>query len=166
MRTSDIEALIRLVETSDIAELEVSEGRRRVRIAKYPPGGNGAAPPAGAGPATPAPGAVPAASPPPPPAAPEAATPPRAASGDAALAPNLKQITSPMVGTFYRAPAPGADPFVEVGQRVSVGQTVCIVEAMKLMNEIASDFDGVVREVLVENGQPVEFGQPLFLVET
>ncbi len=166
MRTSDIEALIRLVETSDIAELEVSEGRRRVRIAKYPPsGGNGAAP----GAALPA-GAAPAAVPAPPPASEAPASPaPEAPSGAGtgpALAPNLKEITSPMVGTFYRAPAPGADPFVEVGQRVSAGQTVCIVEAMKLMNEIASDYDGVVREILVENGQPVEFGQPLFLIET
>ncbi len=82
------------------------------------------------------------------------------------LASNLKQITSPMVGTFYRAPAPDADPFIDVGQKVAVGQTVCIVEAMKLMNEIGSDFSGTVREVLVENGQPVEFGQPLFLLET
>jgi acetyl-CoA carboxylase biotin carboxyl carrier protein len=70
-----------------------------------------------------------------------------------------------MVGTFYRAPAPDADPFVDVGQEVEVGQTVCIVEAMKLMNEIGADFRGIIRKVLVENGQPVEFGQPLFLLE-
>ena len=71
-----------------------------------------------------------------------------------------------MVGTFYRSPAPGSEPFTEVGQAVAVGQTVCIVEAMKLMNEIGSDFNGVIRRVLTENGQPVEYGQPLFLVET
>jgi acetyl-CoA carboxylase biotin carboxyl carrier protein len=70
-----------------------------------------------------------------------------------------------MVGTFYRAPAPGSEPFVDVGQAVAVGQTVCIVEAMKLMNEIGSDFNGVVRRILVDNAQPVEYGQPLFLVE-
>jgi acetyl-CoA carboxylase biotin carboxyl carrier protein len=71
-----------------------------------------------------------------------------------------------MVGTFYRSPAPGSEPFTEIGQAVTVGQTVCIVEAMKLMNEIGSDFNGVIRRVLTENGQPVEYGQPLFLVET
>ena len=71
-----------------------------------------------------------------------------------------------MVGTFYRAPAPGSEPFADVGQSVAAGQTVCIVEAMKLMNEIGSDYSGVVRKILVENAQPVEYGQPLFLVET
>jgi acetyl-CoA carboxylase biotin carboxyl carrier protein len=86
--------------------------------------------------------------------------------GEEKLASNLKQIKSPMVGTFYRAPAPGSEPFAEIGQTVAVGQTVCIVEAMKLMNEIGSDFNGVIRRVLTENGQPVEYGQPLFLIET
>jgi acetyl-CoA carboxylase biotin carboxyl carrier protein len=71
-----------------------------------------------------------------------------------------------MVGTFYRAPAPDADPFIEVGQQIQLGQTVCIVEAMKVMNEIGSDYSGVIRQVLIENSQPVEYGQPLFLVET
>ena len=71
-----------------------------------------------------------------------------------------------MVGTFYRAPAPGSEPFTDIGQGVAAGQTVCIVEAMKLMNEIGSDYNGVVRKILVENAQPVEYGQPLFLVET
>lgn len=153
MRREEIEELIRLVEKSDIHELEVCEGRRKVRISK------GAAPAA----------AAPAAAPPPPAAAAAPALSP--APGDASspdeekLASNLKQITSPMVGTFYRAPAPGAEAFVSEGQTVSVGQTVCIVEAMKLMNEIGSDFNGVVRKVLIENAQPVEFGQPLFLIE-
>ena len=82
------------------------------------------------------------------------------------LASNLKQIKSPMVGTVYRAPAPGSEPFTDIGQPVAVGQTVCIVEAMKLMTEIGSDFSGVIRRVLVENGQPVDYGQPLFLIET
>src|SRR5262249_21387363 len=88
------------------------------------------------------------------------------APAEGKLASNLKQIKSPMVGTVYRAPAPGSEPFIDIGQPVAVGQTVCIVEAMKLMNEIGSDFSGVVRRVLVENGQPVEYGQPLFLIET
>jgi len=77
----------------------------------------------------------------------------------------LKEIKSPMVGTFYSAPEPGADPYVKVGSRVSAGQTVCIIEAMKIMNEIEAEFGGVVREILVENAQAVEFGQPLFRVD-
>jgi acetyl-CoA carboxylase biotin carboxyl carrier protein len=78
---------------------------------------------------------------------------------------NLQEIKSPMVGTFYRAPAPDARPFVEVGEKVSRGQVVCIIEAMKLMNEIESEFDGRVTEILVQNAQPVQFGQPLVLIE-
>jgi acetyl-CoA carboxylase biotin carboxyl carrier protein len=154
MRKEEIEELIRLVEESQINELEISEGRKTIRISK---GNTGFALP------------VPAAS--------HISTPdsvtqpvenkqedPSAAS--AGLASNLKQITSPMVGTFYAAPSPDAEPFVSEGQAVAVGQTVCIVEAMKLMNEIGSDFNGVIRKVLIENAQPVEYGQPLFLVET
>ncbi|HET6349900.1 MAG TPA: acetyl-CoA carboxylase biotin carboxyl carrier protein [Candidatus Krumholzibacteria bacterium] len=153
MRKQEIEELIRLVEDSQITELEVSQGRNRIRISK-----NGS--PA-------AMTAMPMAAP--------IAMPTRAAkeveeteeaTAEDKLASNLKQIKSPMVGTVYRAPAPGAEPFVDLGQTVAVGQTVCIVEAMKLMNEIGSDFSGVIRRVLVENGQPVEYGQPLFLVET
>ncbi len=146
----EIKELIKLVEDSDISELEVSDGKRNIRIAK-----GGMAPAV----AVPAVSPAPAAS-----AAPPAADAPE--SGEEALASNLKQVVSPMVGTFYRSPAPGADAFVEVGQTVSVGQTVCIVEAMKLMNEIGSDFGGIVRKILVENAQPIEYGQPLFLVET
>jgi acetyl-CoA carboxylase biotin carboxyl carrier protein len=153
MRKEEIEELIRLVESSQINELEVQEGRKKIRISK---GGATAA----FMPATPV--AYP--------AAPvgnyeesETAESPRA---EEKLASNLKQIKSPMVGTFYRSPAPGSEPFTEIGQAVSVGQTVCIVEAMKLMNEIGSDFNGVIRRVLTENGQPVEYGQPLFLIET
>ena len=151
MRKQEIEELIRLVEESQIAELEVSHGRTRIRIAKggglahgvhVGPVMHGVHAPA---PAAPAPGGEP-------------------AEADQ-LASNLKEIKSPMVGTFYRAPAPGSDAFVDVGQPVAVGQTVCIVEAMKLMNEIGSDFSGIIRRVLIENGQPVEYGQPLFLVE-
>jgi acetyl-CoA carboxylase biotin carboxyl carrier protein len=153
MRKEEIEELVRLVEDSKINELEVSHGRTKIRISK---GGS----PAGAS-AVPAAAAAPA----PIPVAPLAEA---GAEGpdEEKLASNLKQIKSPMVGTFYRAPAPGSEPFTEVGQSVAVGQTVRIVEAMKLMNEIGSDFNGVIRRVLTENGQPVEYGQPLFLVET
>lgn len=151
MRKEEIIHLIRLVEESKINELEIWEGRRKIRISK---GHTNSGSLAGGAVQFVQPVAVQA----PPPVEPEAGQPPQ-------LAPNLKEITSPMVGTFYRAPAPDADPFVEVGHTVEVGQTVCIVEAMKLMNEIGSDVRGIVRRVLVENGQPVEFGQPLFLVE-
>jgi acetyl-CoA carboxylase biotin carboxyl carrier protein len=152
MRKQEIEELIRLVEESKITELEVSHGRTRIRISK---GGTpftmAAAPMHAPMPAAQAPGEV--------------------DEGEDApiedkLASNLKQVKSPMVGTVYRAPAPGSEPFIDIGQPVAVGQTVCIVEAMKLMNEISSDFSGVIRRVLIENGQPVEYGQPLFLVET
>lgn len=157
MRKQEIEELIRLVEGSGISELEVSRGRTRIRISK----GGAAVPPAGtvfqaASAATPS-------------SAPLRVQPDDAngvESGEEKLASNLKQIKSPMVGTFYRAPAPGSEPFAEIGQTVAVGQTVCIVEAMKLMNEIGSDYNGVIRRVLTENGQPVEYGQPLFLIET
>jgi acetyl-CoA carboxylase biotin carboxyl carrier protein len=153
MRKQEIEELIRLVEDSGINELEVSHGRSRIRISKG----------ASSAPQIVAAAPVPAAAPVREPAGDDAAG---ESSGEEKLASNLKQIKSPMVGTFYRAPAPGSEPFAEVGQTVTVGQTVCIVEAMKLMNEIGSDFNGVIRRVLTENGQPVEYGQPLFLVET
>jgi acetyl-CoA carboxylase biotin carboxyl carrier protein len=155
MNKREIEELIRLVEESKITELEVSQGRTRIRISK-----NGVAVPVThiSAPAAAAPLAAA-------PAAKEVEE-SEESSAEGKLASNLKQIKSPMVGTVYRAPAPGSEPFVDIGQPVAVGQTVCIVEAMKLMNEIGSDFSGVVRRVLVENGQPVEYGQPLFLVET
>jgi acetyl-CoA carboxylase biotin carboxyl carrier protein len=154
MDKREIEELIRLVEESKISELEVCRGRTRIRIAK-----NGSAPPPVAAafvPAAPVSG--------PSPVDDSSTTEEMDAAGEK-LASNLKQIKSPMVGTFYRAPAPGSEAFVEIGQPVAVGQTVCIVEAMKLMNEIGSDFSGVIRRVLLENGQPVEYGQPLFLIE-
>jgi acetyl-CoA carboxylase biotin carboxyl carrier protein len=146
MRREELEELIKLVEESNISELEICEGKRSVRIAKNRPSPDG-----GAASVAPSADIVPSSEP--------------SSTGEAKLASNLKEITSPMVGTFYRAPAPDADLFVDIGQRVAVGQTVCIVEAMKLMNEIGAEFNGTVREVLVENGQPVEFGQALFLVE-
>ncbi len=154
MRKEEIEELIRLVEESQINELEISEGRKKIRISK----GNPALPTV----ISPAAQLAPVNSA----AQPIENTQGEAPTDSAALASNLKQITSPMVGTFYRAPAPGSEPFVEEGQQIAVGQTVCIVEAMKLMNEIGSDINGVVRKVLIENAQPVEYGQPLFLVET
>jgi acetyl-CoA carboxylase biotin carboxyl carrier protein len=98
-----------------------------------------------------------------PPAAPAAA--PAAGAPAAAAASQLKEIRSPMVGTFYAAPEPGAEPYVRVGQRVTAGQTVCIVEAMKIMNEIEAEFGGVIREVSVEDATPVEYGQVLFRVD-
>jgi acetyl-CoA carboxylase biotin carboxyl carrier protein len=151
MRKEEIIELIRLVEESKINELEICEGRRKIRISKGHTNSGGT----GGGPAQTFQHVID-----------SAAAPPLEAPAKAPeLAPNLKEITSPMVGTFYRAPAPDADPFVDIGHAVEVGQTVCIVEAMKLMNEIGSDIRGVIRRVLVENGQPVEFGQPLFLVE-
>ena len=100
-------------------------------------------------------------------AAPAAAPAPAAASESAAapaVAEDTRTINSPMVGTFYRAPSPGAKPFADVGQKVKAGDTVCIIEAMKLLNEIETEYDGVIKEILVENGQPVEFGQPLFVI--
>ncbi len=155
MNKQEIEELIRLVEESKITELEVSQGRTRIRISK-----NGVAVPVTH--VTAAPAALPIQGA----ASREVEDNEDSSPAEDKLASNLKQIKSPMVGTVYRAPAPGSEPFIDIGQPVAVGQTVCIVEAMKLMNEIGSDFSGVVRRVLVENGQPVEYGQPLFLVET
>ena len=146
-----IKKLIELVEESGIAELEISEGEESVRISRY--GSAPAAPVHYA--AAPAPIAMPTAAP----AAIEAPAIPEAAT--------LKghQVLSPMVGTFYRSPSPDAKPFVEVGQTVSVGDSLCIVEAMKMMNQIAADKSGVVTAILVEDGQAVEFDQPLVVIE-
>ena len=154
MRKEEIAELIRLVEESKINELEICEGRNKIRISKGPSSA-GAVPNFIVPPVQPGVGG----------SAGDVAGTESAEVADK-LAPNLKEITSPMVGTIYRAPAPDADPFVDVGQIVEVGQTVCIVEAMKLMNEIGADIRGTIKEVLVENGQPVEFGQALFLIET
>ena len=149
-----LKTLIELVETSGIAELEIQEGEERVRITRATPAGAGHVVP------QPAPVHVVAATP--------AAAPPQAAPAAEAPAapeePGGHLVKSPMVGTFYRAASPGAKPFVEVGDTVAVGDTLCIIEAMKLMNEIESDRSGVVKAILVENGQPVEFGQPLFVI--
>jgi len=144
-----LKKLIDLVEESGIAELEITEGEEKVRIAKS---GLVAAPVAQAA-AAPAPAGVGETRP-----ANAAAAAPAEAAHDGHV------LKSPMVGTFYRAPSPDAAAFVEVGQTVKEGQTICIVEAMKLMNEIEADASGVVKAILVENGQPVEYGQPLFVI--
>ena len=148
-----LKKLIDLVEESGIAEIEVTEGEEKVRITRSlaAPQPVYAAAPAVA--AAPAPAAAAAA-----PVADEGA--PAAPARDLS-----KAQTSPMVGTFYRAPGPNAPVFVEVGQSVNAGDTLCIIEAMKLMNEIEAERSGVVKEILVENGQPVEFGEPLFIIE-
>jgi acetyl-CoA carboxylase biotin carboxyl carrier protein len=142
-----IKTLIDLVQESGIAELEITEGEEKVRISRH-----------GTAPAAPqyiqsAPAQIVA------PAATAAAVP------AAAVEPAGHTLKSPMVGTFYRSPSPGASSFIEVGAAVTKGQTLCIIEAMKLLNEIESDAAGVVKAILVENGQPVEYGQPLFIIE-
>lgn len=152
MRELFIRKLIKLVEQSEIDSLEVSSWGRRVRIMKSRPPSNGQAPAQTHVVSSPLSHRIEA-----PRVAMETAAPPT----PSATAPT-RQITAPMVGTFYGKLAPDSRAFVEVGDTVRVGQVVCIVEAMKLMNEIQSDADGIVSEVLVEDGQPVEYGQPLF----
>lgn len=146
----ELRALIKLVQRTGIGEIELESNGRSVRISAQGGGGTWVA--------------APAAAPMPVSAAPAAAAAAPAAA-PAAAASNHKAVTSPMVGTFYRSPAPDADPFVEVGDLVEVGQTVCIIEAMKLMNEIEADVKGRVVQILLDNAQPVEFGQKLFLIE-
>ena len=149
-----IKKLIDLVQESGIAELEITEGEEKVRIAKHPP--TNFTMPAPAGPTVVAS---------PVPVAPQAVAAPTepAPSAESAL-PAGHIVKSPMVGTFYRAPSPGAAPFVEVGQTVKEGDPLCIIEAMKLMNEIEADAAGVIKAILVTNGEPVEFGEPLFII--
>src|ERR1700744_849098 len=154
-----LQTLIDLPSESGISELEVTEGEGKVRIVKnaapvYMPQAaqmpyfpQGYAPQS---PSAPMPGAAAAAA--------------VAGAPAAAAAPQGHVVTSPMVGTFYRAPSPGADAFVQVGDTVKEGDTICIIEAMKLLNEIEAEKSGVVKEILVENGQAVEYGQPLFVV--
>lgn len=147
-----LKTLIDLVAESGISELEVTEGEGKVRIVKAPPQVI----------AAPMQMAMPAAAPQIAAQAPAAAAAPAAPA--APVVPQGHIVTSPMVGTFYRAPSPGADPFAQVGDSVKEGQTLCIIEAMKLLNEIESDKAGVIKEILVENGQAVEYGQPLFVI--
>ncbi|HEX6926068.1 MAG TPA: acetyl-CoA carboxylase biotin carboxyl carrier protein [Longimicrobiaceae bacterium] len=159
-----LRGLIAAVDDSGIDSLEISRGGTRIRISKTPGGAataaHSVAPAAEAHPPPPAP-----ANPPAPPPAPGAAAEPPVPAPPTTPPNNWVEIKSPMVGTFYRAPSPEAPPYVEVGSRVVRGQTLCILEAMKLMNELESDVAGVVREILVENGQPVEYGQVLYRIE-
>ena len=148
-----LKKLIDLVQESGIAELEITEGEERVRIAR---GGavsvtpnSGSATPVAVAPASAAIAQLPAAT---------------AVAAPAEGAPEGHIVKSPMVGTFYRAPSPDAKPFVEVGGTVKAGDTICVLEAMKLMNEIEADASGTIKAILVENGQPVEYGQALFII--
>jgi acetyl-CoA carboxylase biotin carboxyl carrier protein len=146
-----VKKLIELLEESGIAEIEITEGEESVRISRYPVTG-----PAALQAAMPIMAAAPAA------AAPAAAVAPAAAIE----APSAgHRITAPMVGTYYGAPAPGAKSFVELGSHVEVGDTLCIIEAMKMMNQIEAETSGTVVSILAENGEPVEYGQPLFIIE-
>ncbi len=149
-----VKKLIELLEESGIAEIEIKEGEEAVRISRMP---TGAYANHGAGPYLMAPPvahiAAPAAAPPP---AEVPAAKPRA---------NEHVVTAPMVGTFYAAPTPGAKSFVDIGDEVKVGQVLCIIEAMKMMNQIEADKSGKVTSIMAQNGDPVEFGQPLFVIE-
>lgn len=145
-----VKKLIELLEESGVAEIEIKEGEESVRISRAAP--QSSVPMM----AAPAPMPVPAATPVPAAAAEEAAA--------GSELPEGHVVKSPMVGTFYRAPSPGASPFVEVGQQVNDGDTLCIIEAMKLLNQIEADKSGTIKAILVENGQPVEYDQPLFVI--
>ncbi len=171
MNENEIRKLVKIVEESNISELEVSRWGKKVRIIKSPSPSNNNSPssshtivvspaPSEAAPAAappqvqePAPQPAPTQAPAPPPAEPKAEE-----------VGNIIEIRSPMVGTFYRAPAPDADPYVEVGDHVTPGKVLCIIEAMKLMNEIEAEVSGTIVDILVENAQPVEYNQPLFKV--
>jgi len=144
-----VKKLIELLEESGVAEIEIHEGEESVRISRY----SSSAP----APVAAAPVAMAAA-----PAAPVAAAP---VIEEPAGIPAGHAVKSPMVGTFYRSSSPGASSFVEVGQSVAVGETLCIIEAMKMLNQIEADKAGVIKAILVENAEPVEFGQPLFVIE-
>jgi acetyl-CoA carboxylase biotin carboxyl carrier protein len=147
-----VKKLIELLEESGISELEISEGEESVRISRHPRAGMQVA-------AQTAPIVH---------AAPAAATPPATAAtsaGERAPRNDEHTVTSPMVGTYYSSASPGAKPFVEIGSEIKVGQILCIIEAMKMMNQIESDKEGRVTAMLAKNGEPVEFGQPLFIIE-
>jgi len=143
-----VKKLIELLEESDIAEIEIHEGEESVRISRTSQI------------AIPAPVAAPAAAP----VAAPAAAPAEISTDSAAPEISGHQVKSPMVGTFYRSPSPDAKPFVEEGDQVSAGDTLCIVEAMKILNQIESDKSGTIKKILVENGEPLEFNQPIFII--
>ena len=150
-----VKKLIELLDESGIAEIEITEGEEAVRISRYPTGAAAAPAPAYA---------------PPPPAAPasQASAPASAQPSEPATAPPEEdgfQIKAPMVGTYYSASSPGAAAYVQVGDRVSEGDTLCIIEAMKMMNQIEADVSGVIKSIRVQNGEPVEYGQTLFVID-
>ncbi|TVP74348.1 MAG: acetyl-CoA carboxylase biotin carboxyl carrier protein [Gemmatimonadales bacterium] len=160
-----VRELIRAIDESSIDSIEIERGGTSIRLNKTPPS-------SGHVQAAVAPVASPNPAPAPQPAAPvpgtqsgESGSVGTGTDGEGATASNLVEVTSPMVGTFYRSPSPGADPFTEVGKKISGGQTLCIIEAMKLMNELESELEGTVRDILVEDGEPVEYGQVLFRIE-
>ena len=149
-----VKKLIELLDESGIAEIEITEGEESVRISRYPQGVVAASAPVAAATAPLAPTAAPAAS----------------ADGEAAPALNAPEedgyeVTSPMVGTFYAASSPGAAPYVQVGDRVNEGDTLCIIEAMKMMNQIESEVSGTIKSIRIQNGEPVEYGQTLFVID-
>lgn len=144
-----VKKLIELLEESGIAEIEINEGEESVRISRYSPNAPVAAPVQYAAA----------------PAAPVAAPTVAATESKADDIPDGHTVNSPMVGTFYTAPSPGAKDFVNVGDTVSEGDTICIIEAMKILNQIEADKSGKIKAILAENGQPVEFGQPLIVIE-
>jgi acetyl-CoA carboxylase biotin carboxyl carrier protein len=155
MDVRKIKKLVDLIENSGITEIEIKEGEESVRISRYTAPAQSAPiqtspPPAMATVDAPAPATSPALSP---------------AAEESASIPSGHAIESPMVGTFYRSPSPGSKAFIEIGDQVAVGDTICIIEAMKMLNQIESDVAGTVKAILVENEQPVEFGQPLIIIE-
>ena len=150
-----IKKLIELLEESGIAEIEIKEGEEAVRISRM--GAAGAVAPVAHPMHAPAPAPAPARGP----------EPPAAGAGEVAAKPkpNEHVITAPMVGTFYAAPSPGAKAFVEIGDEIKIGQVLCVIEAMKMMNQIEADKAGRITSIMARNGDPVEFGQPLFVIE-
>ena len=147
-----VKKLIELLDESGIAEIEITEGEESVRISRYAPGAAVAAAPVAAAPVTA-------------PAAPSPAPTPAAAAVPEVTEDDGFEVTAPMVGTFYAASSPGAAPFIQVGDRVNEGDTLCIIEAMKMMNQIEADVSGVVKSIRIQNGEPVEFGQVLFVID-
>ena len=147
-----VKKLIELLDESGIAEIEITEGEESVRISRYAQGVPAAAPVAMAAPAA---------------AAPAALAPAQAAAPVAAAEPEEDgfEVTAPMVGTFYAASSPGAAPYVQVGDRVNEGDTLCIIEAMKMMNQIEADVSGMVKSIRLQNGEPVEFGQTMIVID-
>ncbi|MGA2564116.1 MAG: acetyl-CoA carboxylase biotin carboxyl carrier protein [Steroidobacteraceae bacterium] len=150
-----IKKMIELLEESGIAEIEIKEGEETLRIARVMPSQPWAQPRAPSAPSSSAPGLLQESQP----------SSPESASGPARSAAEEHVATAPMVGTYYSAPAPGAKPFVGIGDEVEVGQVLCVIEAMKMMNQIESEKAGKIKAILIKNGEPVEFGQPLFIIQ-